>query len=103
MNKGKSLLEHDQDILNRMQDVLAVRFFKYNNTLPAEEFKAEDNEQLGGMARTIANIINVATSVEKVIRLEQRLVKIEKKLSVEEKISIMKMFNDPIEIQSKYR
>lgn len=103
MKIGKSLLEHDQDILTRMQDILAVRFFKYNKTIPTNEIKIEDSEHLSGLAKSIAYIINVAVSVEKVTRLEQRLVKIEKKLSEEEKEHLLQMFNDPTEMQLQYK
>ena len=104
MNKGKSLLEHDLDIINRMQDVLAKRFFTYDKSIPEEDgITKQDTEHLSDLASRVGYLVNVAVAVEKAVRLEQRLSKIEKKLSHEEKESVFRMFEDPISIQTYYR
>lgn len=103
MNKGKTILEHDYDILRRMQDILAKRFFLYHNSIEGEKIHPDDTAHLSDIAGRIGFLVNVSVGVEKAVRLEQRLAKIEKRMTDEEKYSMMRLFEDPIEMQAKYR
>lgn len=97
MNIGKSQLEHQSDIVNRMSHELAKRFFKYAKKNQDEPI----DDQLINLSKSIGYLTIVNNSVEKTFKQEKRLKVVESRLK--DLPLNMQMFNKPEEMQVKYK
>lgn len=76
MKIGKTQLEHQSDVVIRMSNELAKRFFKYaknNDDEPVED-------QLINLSKSIGYLTIVNNSVEKTFKQEKRLKLLENKM-----------------------
>ena len=76
MNIGKTQLEHQSDVVNRMSDELAKRFFKYAKNNEDEPI----SNTLIDLSKSIGYLTIVNNSVEKTFKQEKRLKKIEDRI-----------------------
>lgn len=96
---GRSDIEHQSDIVVNMTNILAARFFKFAKQLTEKD----DMEYLTELAKSIGYLTGVSTNVNKSFKQEKRLKDIEDKLKKLQLPINMQMFNDPQEMQVKYR
>lgn len=90
MKIGKTQLEHQSDIVSRMSEGLAKRFFKY-----AKQNKDNSiDSTLINLSKSIGYLTIVNNSVVKTIKIENRLRALEDTLKTNITIS-MGMFEEP--------
>lgn len=77
MNIGKTQLEHQSDVVSRMSDELAKRFFKYAQMNEDEPI----SNTLIDLSKSIGYLTIVNNSVEKTFKQEKRLKNLENKMS----------------------
>ena len=76
MNIGKTQLEHQSDVVSRMSNELAKRFFKYAKMNKDEPI----SNTLIDLSKSIGYLTIVNNSVEKTFKQEKRLKSLEDKL-----------------------
>jgi len=85
---GKSDIEHQADIVSKMTQVLAARFFKFSKELTDKD----DMEYLIELSKSIGYLTIVSNSVNKTVKHADRLKVLENKLKY--MMPNMQMFDD---------
>lgn len=90
MKIGKTQLEHQSDVVSKMSDELAKRFFRY-----ASQNKEEPiDNTLIDLSKSIGYLTIVNNSVQKIFKQEKRIKALEDKLKSNLSVP-MRMFEEP--------
>lgn len=98
MSKGESDMDYNNRTLQSIISDQASRYFKFTKAHTEREFDKETAD----LACKVGYTLNIASGIHKSFKQEKRLKALEDKLKNNMATS-MQMFNDPQEMQVKYR